>query len=112
MKLDIKKIFKEAVFFKGKHDLQSFRSIDCQSATTIKTIKSIEVDYQSDNLVFNICAKSFLHSQVRIMVGTLVDIGKGLIKNSVRLRSIRLSHASRMAVSASSFAELLALLEC
>ena len=82
-KLDIKKIFKEAVFFKGKHDLQSFRSIDCQSATTIKTIKSIEVDYQSDNLVFNICAKSFLHSQVRIMVGTLVDIGKGLIKNSV-----------------------------
>ena len=36
----------------------------------------------------------------------------GLIKNSVRLRAIRLSHATRMAVSASSFAELLALLEC
>jgi len=82
-KLNIEKIMKEASSFKGKHDLESFRSINCQSKTTIKTVKSISVEYNNDNLIFNICAKSFLHSQVRIMVGTLIDIGKDLLKQSV-----------------------------
>ena len=82
-KLDIKKILIEAPFFEGRHDFQSFRSIDCQSEITLKSIKSFLVNYENDNLIFNVCAKSFLHSQVRIMVGTLVDIGKGLIDKSI-----------------------------
>ena len=78
-----KKIIKQASFFEGKHDFQSFRSIDCQSKTTLKSLESFEVKKNKDILIFSICAKSFLHSQVRIMVGTLVDIGKGLIKESI-----------------------------
>ena len=38
---------------------------------------------KSEDIIFTISAKSFLHSQVRIMVGTLVDIGKGLLLKSV-----------------------------
>ena len=37
----------------------------------------------NQHIIFNISAKSFLHSQVRIMVGTLIDIGKGIIKKSL-----------------------------
>ena len=79
-KLDIKKILKESTYFKGKHDFESFRSIDCQSAKSVKTVNFFLVNHQDDNVTFNVCAKSFLHSQVRIMVGTLIDIGKGIIK--------------------------------
>ena len=82
-KLDINKIIYQASTFVGKHDFAAFRSINCQSKTTIKSITSCEVDYENDKLFFNICAKSFLHSQIRIMVGTLIDIGKGLLKKSV-----------------------------
>ena len=73
----------EANFFIGKHDLQAFRSIDCQSNTSIKTIDEIKISKNNENLNISISAKSFLHSQVRIMVGTLVEIGKGKITDSI-----------------------------
>jgi len=82
-KLNIEKIIHEASSFEGRHDLESFRSINCQSKTTIKTVKSVSVQYRNDSLTFNVCAKSFLHSQVRIMVGTLIDIGKDLLQESI-----------------------------
>ena len=74
----------ELSFFLGKHDLNAFRSSHCQSKTSIKTIDSFELDSNKDNIIFSISAKSFLHSQVRIMVGTLVDIGKGNITKSIK----------------------------
>jgi pseudouridylate synthase I len=82
-KLNIKKIIYEANNFIGKHNLAAFRSINCQSKTTTKTIESINVNYENNELDINISAKSFLHSQVRIMVGTLIEIGKGKIKESI-----------------------------
>ena len=85
-----------AKFFEGKHDFNAFRSIDCQSSTSIKTIKSCTVENNQDEIYINVSAKSFLHSQVRIIVGTLVEIGKGkiirddikkIIKNKDRKRA-------------------------
>ncbi len=82
-KLNINKIVDESKSFVGKHNLAAFRSINCQSKTSIKTIESINVNYKNNELKIYISAKSFLHSQVRIMVGTLIEIGKGKIKVSV-----------------------------
>ncbi len=81
--IDINKIINESQFFIGKHDLSSFRSINCQSKSPIKTIASIDIKKKEDEIKFVISAKSFLHSQVRIMVGTLVDIGLNKISKSV-----------------------------
>ena len=75
-KLNINKIVDESKSFVGKHNLAAFRSINCQSKTSIKTIESIDVNYKNNELKIYVSAKSFLHSQVRIMVGTLIEIGK------------------------------------
>ena len=73
--ININKVIEQSRFFIGKHDLSAFRSINCQSKSPIKSINSLDIIQVNDEINFIISAKSFLHSQVRIMVGTLVDIG-------------------------------------
>ena len=82
-KLNVDKMKSESSFFIGKHDLNAFRSAHCQSKSSTKTIDSIDIKNKDKQIIFQISAKSFLHSQVRIMVGTLVDIGKGNIDKSI-----------------------------
>ena len=82
-KINVEKMKSESSSFLGKHDLNAFRSAHCQSKSSIKTIDSINVENEDEQIIFQISAKSFLHSQVRIMVGTLVDIAKGNIKKSI-----------------------------
>ena len=81
--ININKVIEQSKFFIGKHDLSAFRSINCQSKTPIKSINSIDIKKNKEEINFVISAKSFLHSQVRIMVGTLIDIGLGKISKSV-----------------------------
>ena len=71
---------KAAKLFIGKHDFNAFRSNDCQSTSSIKTINDCTIQAIDDYILINVSARSFLHSQVRIIVGTLVEVGKGNIK--------------------------------
>ena len=81
--LDIEKMKSESLSFLGKNDLNAFRSAHCQSKSSIKTIDSISIINKDEQIVIEVSAKSFLHSQVRIMIGTLVDIAKGNINKTV-----------------------------
>ena len=81
--LDIEKMKSESASFLGKHDLNAFRSAHCQSKNSIKTIDSISITNKDEQIIFEVSAKSFLHSQVRIMIGTLVDIAKGNINKTI-----------------------------
>ena len=81
--LDIEKMKSESASFLGKHDLNAFRSAHCQSKNSIKTIDSIAIKNKDEQIIFEVSAKSFLHSQVRIMIGTLVDIAKGNIHKTI-----------------------------
>ena len=82
-KLNFEKIKMQSLFFIGKHDLNAFRSSHCQSKTSVKTIDSLIIEKELEKIKITVSAKSFLHSQVRIMVGTLIDIGKGNINKSI-----------------------------
>ena len=59
----------------GKHDFTAFRSIDCQAKSPIKTIDSITINNDGELIEICVEAKSFLMNQVRIIAGTLVDVG-------------------------------------
>ena len=76
-KLDINAMKKAAQKLIGKHDFTSFRSSQCQSKSPIKTLDSITITQNGDEIIFEFMARSFLHHQVRNMVGTLVEIGLG-----------------------------------
>ena len=81
--LNIEKMKSESSSFLGKHDLNAFRSSNCQSKNSTKTIESIDIKNIDEQIIFEVSAKSFLHSQVRIMVGTLVDIAKGNLNKKI-----------------------------
>ena len=81
--LDIEKMKIESTAFIGKHNLNAFRSAHCQSNNSIKTIDNLNIKQENEHILIEVAAKSFLHSQVRIMVGTLVDIAKGNINKTV-----------------------------
>lgn len=61
----------------GKHDFTSFRDSACQAKSPIKTLERLSVERQGDEIRIEASARSFLHHQVRNMVGTLVWVGKG-----------------------------------
>ena len=86
-KLNLNKMQEESLHFMGKQDFNAFRSINCQSSSSIKTIDSFDTYVKDENIRIKVKAKSFLHSQVRIMIGTLVDIGKGKI-SSISIKDI------------------------
>ena len=73
---------KASKFFIGKHDFNAFRSVDCQSRVSVRTINDIEIKRSTHFIDVRICAKAFMHNQVRIMVGTLIEIGKEILKET------------------------------
>jgi tRNA pseudouridine38-40 synthase len=61
----------------GKNDFSSFRAAACQAESPIKTLDAISVTRRGDELRVSLKARSFLHSQVRIITGTLRAVGEG-----------------------------------
>jgi tRNA pseudouridine38-40 synthase len=61
----------------GKHDFTTFRHVDCQAKSPVKTLDRLDVERSGDEVRITACARSFLHSQVRSMVGALVLVGEG-----------------------------------
>lgn len=61
----------------GRHDFTTFRAAECQARSPVKTLDRLEVTRAGDNLRITASARSFLHHQVRSMVGSLVHVGAG-----------------------------------
>jgi tRNA pseudouridine38-40 synthase len=61
----------------GRHNFNSFRSVACQSKTSIKTLDLLSVERHGEEIDVEVGARSFLHNQVRILVGTLALVGRG-----------------------------------
>ena len=61
----------------GKHDFTTFRSTECQANSPVKTLDRLDVERHGDEVNILASARSFLHNQVRSMVGSLVMVGEG-----------------------------------
>jgi tRNA pseudouridine38-40 synthase len=61
----------------GKHDFTTFRDSECQANSPVKTLERLDVTRDGDVVNVHASARSFLHSQVRSMVGSLVMVGEG-----------------------------------
>jgi tRNA pseudouridine38-40 synthase len=61
----------------GHHDFSSFRAALCQAKSPVKTLDALAVTRHGEEIDVEVKARSFLHNQVRIMVGTLKHVGEG-----------------------------------
>jgi tRNA pseudouridine38-40 synthase len=61
----------------GRHDFTTFRAADCQAKSPVKTLDRLDVERAGDEVRVHASARSFLHHQVRSMVGSLVLVGEG-----------------------------------
>ena len=75
--LDLAAMAEAASRFVGSHDFAAFRASNCVAKTTIRRIDSVEISRQDSRVTIDVIGGGFLKNMVRVMVGTLVDIGKG-----------------------------------
>ena len=66
-----------AAYLLGRHDFTSFRAASCQAKSPIRTLDRLDIDRHGDHLTITADARSFLHHQVRNMVGSLKLVGLG-----------------------------------
>jgi tRNA pseudouridine38-40 synthase len=76
-RLDVEAMNGAAQKLIGKHDFTTFRSSECQAKSPVKTLDALTVSRDGDEVLIETSARSFLHNQVRSMVGSLVLAGDG-----------------------------------
>jgi tRNA pseudouridine38-40 synthase len=75
--LDLAAMHEGAAQLVGRHDFTTFRSAHCQSDSPVKTLDRLELSRVGEELHIEAAARSFLHHQVRSMVGCLALVGRG-----------------------------------
>ena len=75
--LDVDAMAAGAVMLVGRHDFTTFRSAHCQADSPLRTLDRLEVARDGDDIVVHAAARSFLHHQVRSMVGCLALVAMG-----------------------------------
>lgn len=77
VELDAEAMHEAAQYLVGKHDFTTFRAADCQAQSPVKTLDRFEVSRYGEEIEIRAEARSFLHHQVRSMVGSLKYVGEG-----------------------------------
>ena len=73
----------------GEHDFRAFRAADCERRTTVRVVRRLDLERQGALLIVEVEATAFLKNMVRILVGTLVDLGRGQITADAIDRMLR-----------------------
>ena len=80
MKLDIEAMKKAAKYFEGEHDFKAFKASGTSSKSSIRTIyKSNVIQMPNNRIYIELTGNGFLYNMVRIITGTLVEVGLGKI---------------------------------
>lgn len=76
-KLDLDKMREAAAYFVGKHDFKNFCSSHTQAKSTIRIIYSFDIEEEDEEIVLTVSGNGFLYNMVRMLTGTLLDVGTG-----------------------------------
>lgn len=76
-KLDLRAMVTASQYLIGHHDFSSFRAAGCQASGPVKTLDTLDIRRQDDQIIFEVSAQSFLYHMVRNLVGTLAEVGMG-----------------------------------
>ena len=76
-KMDIGKMQEAAAYLVGEHDFKSFCSVNTQAESTVRTITSLTVEKQGSIICIRVSGTGFLYNMVRIIAGTLMEVGWG-----------------------------------
>ena len=77
-KLDLGAMHRAAQYLIGEHDFSTFRDAECQAKSPVRSLDKIDVARYGECVEFSVGAISFLHRQVRSIVGSLVEVGRGV----------------------------------
>ena len=81
MKLDVEKMNKAAKYFEGEHDFKAFKASGTSSKSSVRTIYKATVKEMPNNRIYiELTGNGFLYNMVRIISGTLVDVGIGKLQ--------------------------------
>ena len=75
--LDIAKMKQACGYFEGEHDFRAFMLANDEKENTIRTIYSLNIEQCGDEIYIRVTGNGFLHNMVRIIAGTLIDVGRG-----------------------------------
>jgi len=75
--LDVDLMQQAANHLVGEHDFSTFRAVECQAKSPVRTMESLQVRSHGDMIVFTLKANAFLHHMVRNIVGSLIFVGNG-----------------------------------
>lgn len=78
--IDIEKMKEAAAYIVGEHDFKSFCCVRTQAESTVRIIYSLEVLQEGSEIIIRIKGNGFLYNMVRIITGTLIQVGKGRFK--------------------------------
>ena len=90
IKLDVEEMKKAAIYFEGKHDFKAFKASGTSSKNSERTIYKAEVIEKGDRIFIELTGNGFLYNMVRIISGTLVDVGLRKNKRKPNTRNYRI----------------------
>lgn len=78
-KLNIENMKKATTYFEGEHDFKAFKASGTSSKSSVRTIYKAEVKKEENNIIIELTGNGFLYNMVRIISGTLLEVGLGKI---------------------------------
>lgn len=78
--LDVEKMQRAAQYLVGEHDFKSFCSIHAAVESTVRTLYALDIKKEGDVIVIRVTGSGFLYNMVRILAGTLIQVGNGTIE--------------------------------
>ena len=82
IKLNVEKMQEAAKYFEGEHDFKTFKSSGTSGKNSVRTIYKAEVKTDGERILIELTGNGFLYNMVRIISGTLLDVGLGKIEPS------------------------------